>query len=826
MVSAPAKLRASIGVAALLATGALAAWYWFQAPAVDHTRTYRMGYGQDAPMHFKDAGGRPSGLAVEMVNAAARRSGIKLEWVEGDGIKFQESGLDLWVLMTILPERLKAMHFSEAYLQTQSCLLVRAESPFHERDDLAKARVSYNHHTVVRDALTKLLPDCEKIARPSSEAAIASLDDGTADAALVDEYMVISESLEGKPHAKFRILPTRSARRYMAISATFANAAVADELRHAMQDLADSGELRPVIDRWAFYANPVTDTIGEFAAARRRVPWLVAGVVILTVIAVALVGLVLRTRRQAQRLRQAETLLRGIADRVPGLVYQFRQDPDGTSSVPYASDAIRRLYRISPESVRQNAAGFFAPLHPDDRAAVLASLRQSAEQITPWTCEYRVRFDDGVERWLAASAVPHREPDQAIVWHGFITDITERKAAEASAQAFERKMQETQKLESLGVLAGGIAHDFNNLLTSILGNTTLASLDTPPNSPLQAHLEPIKRGCLRAAELCKQLLAYSGKGRFVVEKVDLHALLDETTELLRHSISKQCELRFNRTERLPPVEGDVVQLRQVIMNLVINASEAIGPEPGLITVTTRVVGDAAGEAAGAGTSSPGRAGTHVCLEITDTGCGMSAETKTRIFDPFFTTKFTGRGLGLAAVHGIVRGHHGVMAVESEPGQGTTFRLLFPAATGVADPLHRPAEAAVPWRGSGTVLVVDDEEAVRQVCCAMLKKLGFSVVVAAEGQAAIEAFQAEPDRYALVLLDLTMPQPDGRQVFTALRRVRKDVPTVLMSGFNEEEVLSEFAGVRFDGFLQKPFEYDSFCRVIKRAIRDLVSTKKS
>jgi len=816
MATTSAKIRASIGVVALLAIVAWVAWFLFRPPSVDRSRTYRMGYGQDAPMHFKDASGRPSGLAVAMVNAAARRSGIKLEWVEGDGIKFQESGLDLWLLMTILPERLKSMHFSEAYLQTQSCLIVRAESPYLEMSDLAKARVSYNHHTVVRDALTRLLPDSEKIPRPSSEAAIASLDDGSADAALVDEYMVISESLEGKPHAKFRILPTRSARRYMAISSTFATAAVADELRRAMQDLADDGELRPVIDRWAFYANPVTDTIGEFAAARRRVPWLIAGVVTMSVIAVALVGLVLRTRRQAQKLRQAETLLRGIADRVPGLVYQLRQNPDGTTCLPYASDAIRRLYRVSPESVRQSAAGFFAPLHPDDRAAVLASLRQSAEQITPWTCQYRVRFDDGAERWLAASAVPHREPDQAVVWHGFITDITERKAAEASTQAFERKMQETQKLESLGVLAGGIAHDFNNLLTSILGNTNLAILDTPPDSPLHAHLEPIKRGCLRAAELCKQLLAYSGKGRFVVEKVDLHALLDETTELLRHSISKQCELRFNRTERLPPVEGDVVQLRQVVMNLVINASEAIGPEPGLITVTTRLVGDAAGESTGAG--------TNVCLEITDTGSGMSAETKARIFEPFFTTKFTGRGLGLAAVHGIVRGHHGVMEVESELGRGTTFRLLFPGAEGIAEPLHKPVEAAVTWHGSGTVLVVDDEEAVRQVCSAMLKKLGFNVVLAADGQAAIEAFQAEPGRYAMVLLDLTMPQPDGRQVFTALRLVRKDLPTVLMSGFNEEEVRSEFTGVRFDGFLQKPFEYDSFCEVIRRASRDLAPTK--
>jgi PAS domain S-box-containing protein len=628
--------------------------------------------------------------------------------------------------------------------------------------------------------------------------------------------MVISESLEGKAHARFRILPTRSARRYMAISSTFAKAAVADELRRAMQEMADSGELKPVIDRWAFYANPITDTIDEFAAARRRVPWLIAGVVIMSVAAIAMVGLVVRSRRQASRLHQAENLLRGVADRVPGLVYQFRQNPDGTFCLPYASEAIRQLYRISPESVQHDAAGFFAPLHPDDRERVTTSLRQSAEQLGPWVCHYRIRFDDGVERWLAASAVPHAEPDRAIVWHGFITDITERKATEASAQAFERKMQETQKLESLGVLAGGIAHDFNNLLTSILGNTNLASLDAPPQSPVHTHLEPIKRGCLRAAELCKQLLAYSGKGRFVVEKVDLHALLDETTELLRHSISKQCELRFNRAPQLPPVEGDIAQLRQVIMNLIINASEAIGAAPGMITVTTRVVAGALDESSGTGTTFPGNAGARVCLEITDTGSGMSEETKARIFEPFFTTKFTGRGLGLAAVHGIVRGHRGLLKVESELGRGTTFALQFPAAEGVADPLDKPVEAPVAWLGSGCVLVVDDEEAVRQVCSALLGKLGFTVVLAADGRTGIEAFQAEPDRYALVLLDLTMPQPDGRQVFSELRLLRENPRVVLMSGFNEEEVLSEFAGIRLAGFLQKPFEMDSFRNVIRRA----------
>jgi len=334
----------------------------------------------------------------------------------------------------------------------------------------------------------------------------------------------------------------------------------------------------------------------------------------------------------------------------------------------------------------------------------------------------------------------------------------ERTLAKTAQAELERKLLETQKLESLGVLAGGIAHDFNNILTGILGNASLAAVELPAGSPVQERLDQVHQAAMRAADLCKQMLAYSGKGRFVVQKIDLGSLVEETTPLLEISISKKAVLRFDLMRGLPPVEADATQVRQVIMNLVINAYEAIGERSGVIMVSTSLARVDRAYLGGTLLAPELPEGDYVCLEITDTGCGMSPETQMKIFDPFFTTKFTGRGLGLAAVLGIMRGHKGALKVYSELGRGTTFRLLFPRASGVAEALALSAPARPAWRGQGRVLVADDEETVRATTGAMLRALGFEPRLVADGQQAVEAFCMAPDDFALVLLDLTMPRP--------------------------------------------------------------------
>ncbi len=396
-------------------------------------------------------------------------------------------------------------------------------------------------------------------------------------------------------------------------------------------------------------------------------------------------------------------------------------------------------------------------------------------------------------------------------------DISARKRAAAERLDLERKLQETQKLESLGLLAGGIAHDFNNILTGILGNASLAREDLPPGSPAQASLDSIQQGARRAAELCRQLLAYSGKGRFVVQSVSLNRLVEETLPLLQVSVSKRIALHYDLDPAAPVIAADATQIRQVLMNLVINASEAVADAHGTIRISTGLApfGPEGLRDLRGGSDLP--QGDYALLEVADTGCGMSPETQARIFDPFFTTKFAGRGIGLAAVLGIIRGHKGALKLDSRVGEGTTFTLLFPAVRDAAVAAPEAEGSRDPWRGHGRVLVVDDEETVRTAAARMLGRLGFDVATAVDGLEAVELFRAAPHSFALVLMDLTMPRLDGEEAFQQLLAIRPGVRVVLMSGFSEQEAVSHFAGKGLASFLQKPFEMKELSRIVQRTL---------
>ncbi|MCC8993111.1 MAG: response regulator [Candidatus Contendobacter sp.] len=400
-----------------------------------------------------------------------------------------------------------------------------------------------------------------------------------------------------------------------------------------------------------------------------------------------------------------------------------------------------------------------------------------------------------------------------------VTDITERKWAEEKRLQMERQMQQTQKLESLGVLAGGIAHDFNNLLTIILGNASLALDEMPPLSPARDSLQAIEATSLRAAELCRQMLAYSGKGRFVIENIRMNDLIGEMISLLKASISKKAILNLNLKERLPPLRGDPSQIRQVMMNLVFNASEAIGEHGGVITISTGMM-ECSGEYISEFYLDESLTeGLYVWLEISDTGCGMDHETQRRIFEPFFTTKFTGRGLGLSAVLGIVRGHKGALKVYSEPGQGTTFKALFPAVQTDKPQIAQSSGSThhSDWKGAGTILLVDDEESVRSLGNRMLERLGFKVLIAVDGQQALEIFRELSDEILLVILDLTMPYMDGEETFRELRRIDPKARVIMSSGYTESEITPRFAGKRLSGFLQKPYTLDTLTQRLRDAL---------
>jgi PAS domain S-box-containing protein len=414
---------------------------------------------------------------------------------------------------------------------------------------------------------------------------------------------------------------------------------------------------------------------------------------------------------------------------------------------------------------------------------------------------------DGTHIDVSVTLSPIRDDAGTIVGFSKVArDISARKKAAEERLNLERQLLQTQKLESLGVLAGGIAHDFNNILTAIIGHTDLALMRLNKESPVVENLRRVLDAATRAADLARQMLAYSGKGKFVIEDINLNVLVEEMTHMLEVSISKKVVLRFNRHQPLPAVAVDATQIRQIIMNLVINASDAIGDKSGVIAITTGCMECDRDYLASVWLDEQMPEGLYVWLEVADTGCGMDKATVGRIFDPFFTTKFTGRGLGMAAVLGIVRGHQGAIKVYSEVGKGSTFKVLLPASTHPAELFNTGDEGADSnWQGSGAVLLVDDEETVLGIGAEMLKALGFEVIVAQDGRQGLDIYRANRQRIVCVILDLTMPHLDGEQTFRELRRLQPDVKVIMSSGYNEHEVTQRFIGKGLAGFIQKPYK---------------------
>ncbi|MCA9713916.1 MAG: response regulator, partial [Myxococcales bacterium] len=426
---------------------------------------------------------------------------------------------------------------------------------------------------------------------------------------------------------------------------------------------------------------------------------------------------------------------------------------------------------------------------------------------------------------LSASAL-RDEDGEVLRSYAVITDITEQRRLEQERRRLESQMQAVQRLESLGLLAGGVAHDFNNLLSVILGNVNALESELPDRSPLRARTRQIHEAATRAAQLANEMLAYSGKGAFVVERVDLSHEVTAIANLLRTSIAKTTELRFELADERLPVCADVAQLHQVVMNLVLNASEALEGRPGLVTLRTRArVGAPPSRPAWNAAPLPG--GRYVILEVSDTGCGMSRETAERIFDPFFTTKSRGRGLGLAALQGIVRGHGGVVTIASEVGLGTTFTVFLPSAAPDErrdePPAPAPASASAsasvsppPQPEGRLILVVDDEPGLRTICAALLRRLGYRVVTAADGHEALELVERRGDELALVVLDLTMPRLSGEATFRAIRARHPELRILVSSGFADDSFVRAL-GERFTDFLRKPYEMEHLAGAVARLL---------
>lgn len=398
-------------------------------------------------------------------------------------------------------------------------------------------------------------------------------------------------------------------------------------------------------------------------------------------------------------------------------------------------------------------------------------------------------------------------------------EMKERATAEAERLSLEQQVWHAQKLESLGVLAGGIAHDFNNLLTVILGSAELALQLIGKDAPAEPLVSEIRDASNRAADLTRQMLAYSGRGHFEIREVNLNQLVGEMGRLLASSFPKNVQVCMDLAPDLPVIRGDSAQIQQVVMNLITNAAESVPAQrEGVVRLSTQVVSCSGDELRKSCLPEIPLPGEFVCIEVSDSGSGMTPETVERLFEPFFTTKASGRGLGMSATLGIVRGHRGAIMVESAKGKGTTIRVLLPSIGKSANDLDpKPVSSAEEWRGHGTVLLVDDEEAVRSLAARMLERIGFVVLVAGDGVEGVALFRERSEEIRCVLLDFSMPRMDGVQASLELQRIREDIPIIVCSGFHRHEVEERFAGRSIAAFLHKPFRYEQVRHAFQTAL---------
>jgi PAS domain S-box-containing protein len=536
----------------------------------------------------------------------------------------------------------------------------------------------------------------------------------------------------------------------------------------------------------------------------------------------ALVRDITERMKAEETLRKSEERFRSLIQSSTDIIVIL----DENGHITYESPSMEKVLKYPVGEMIGKAPLDY--IHPEDVGTVANALAEVFEEVNPGVpTEFRFLRADGA--WAHLEAIGNNLIEYPGINGVVITarDITERKKAEEQKLDMERRLLHAQKLESLGVMAGGIAHDFNNLLMAILGNLDLARLDLSPVSRSRPFIDQALKAARRAADLTNQMLAYSGKGRFDLKPFDLSELVQEMAHLLKASISKTVTLNLQMEGNLPSIVADPSQIQQIIMNLIVNASEAVGEHPGVVTITTCALECDQGYLQNSRLKEKQNPGTYVFFEVRDTGCGMDDETKDRLFDPFFTTKFTGRGLGMAAVLGIVSGHKGAIMVESEPGEGTTIRVMFPASQGKitlkgikSGVSAVDVENVVTAPASGMVLIADDEDMVRDLCRSMVERLGYKVITAKDGEEAVKIFHEHATEIVCVILDLTMPKLDGLAAYDELRRIKPDVKVIISSGYNEQETTDRFAGKGLAGIIKKPYQLSNLGTELTRVLKGL------
>ena len=796
-----------IFVAAGISAGA-AYWYFaVRLPPVPN-RVLRIGFEQVPPWQVRTEGGF-AGLAVDAVREAARRAGIRLQWVETSSSSdeaFQKGLVDLWPLMVDLPSRRRHVHFSRPWMPVSHVLLLPARS--QDPAPTFAGTIALHRMPLHVRLLSERYPQARLIQLPDFRDAVRQVCNGTAGAAFLEGRMavtVLRESLPECAATRLRVQALPEMTFNFAVASTFDAAGAADRIRREIGAMFTDGTLAVIMARYSQFDLEDSWATYDLMQAAERARWAAWGVGLGSValfVSLCLAVSLRQRRRIEAALRESEERFRTIADAAPVMICSSGPDKLAT----FFNDGWLSFTGRTME--QELGSAWLDGVHPEDRDRAWAAYSSSFDSRGPCNIEFRLRRADGQYRSVLCQGVPRFGPNG--VFAGYIgcgTDITDLRRAQEELLA-------TQKLESLGVLAAGIAHDFNNLLGSITANAELAVSELPAGSPAGDGIESIKAVAERAAGIVRRLMDYAGQEPVAAEAVDLSRLVGDLLDLLRVSIPKHVSLDVDLGENLPAVHANAAQIRQVILNLVTNAAEAIGSnQAGSIRVGVSQARSNA--AAGTEGGSSLRSGDCIRLVVADTGGGMTQEVQSRIFDPFFTTKFTGRGLGLSAVQGIVRAHGGAIHVASAPGHGTRFEVLLPCAAGpapgagAAEPAAARESVSVP----GTILVLEDEEVLRTAVCRMLRRIGFQVLEAGDGCSAIALFRERSQDIPVILLDMTIPGSPSHEVAAEARRIRPDVRVILTTAYSREVAAAAFADVRIDGYLRKPYRIEDLVRTL-------------
>jgi two-component system, cell cycle sensor histidine kinase and response regulator CckA len=522
-------------------------------------------------------------------------------------------------------------------------------------------------------------------------------------------------------------------------------------------------------------------------------------------------------RKAEEALRESEERYRTLMENVPAIIYRFSTKRGGR----FYSPQVESVFGYPLQAFYDNPMLWLDSIHPDDVNEVVNLFSAfDSDGENGFDIEYRVRSRSGAWVWLNDRSVQRVRINDEVVIDGIAQDITARKKAEEERLEIERQFQQAQKLESLGVLAGGIAHDFNNILTIIQGYCFMARKAAGPETGCETHIQHIEDAADRATQLCLQMLAYAGKGTLVQSQVNLQLLLKDMLKMLRSAIPTNVSIELDLVSGQPHITGDPAQIQQIVMNLIINAADAIGDNNGTIRVALAIIEDHVVQSERDYFGNVIPCGRYASLEVSDSGCGMDDEIQRRIFEPFFTTKFTGRGLGMSAILGIIKAHNGVLQLSSRPGIGTNFRIYFPLSTFSCSAVPAQAAKSVPSaKSAGTVLLVDDDKALRIVGSSMLKAIGYSTLTASNGREALDIFRERGSDIDLVLMDMVMPEMGGVEAYHELRQVSPSIPVVICSGYNVDEFSIDIDNDKNAGSIQKPYRPDQLREVLKKMLGD-------